>query len=129
MRMQEQVSVPPRSGERSPAHMLLIVTTESRSASATRLELRLDRAQLQEHGLSLVKVIDREVKVYLLRYGLVRPARGLIVIDPLETDAEPVPAGEPGEVTVGFVVEFEPGGLLIERGQCQWVGAVECYRR
>lgn len=45
-------------------------------------------------------------------------------MDPLEPDEEPVRAAESGKVGVGFTVEFEPGGPLVERRHRLGVGAV-----
>jgi hypothetical protein len=91
---------------------------------AARLELRLGCAQSQYQGLDLVQVVGREVEVELLWHALPWPARRLVAVGSLEADDEPVLAGEPGEVVARPRVEFEAGGLLIERCQCSRVGAV-----
>ncbi len=56
---------------------------------AARLEPRPGRAQLQQPGLGLVEVVNREVEVDPLRDALVRPARRPVVTDPLEPDERP----------------------------------------
>ena len=57
---------------------------------------------ISQQGLGLVEDVHLEVEVDLLRHGLGGPARRLIVVDPLEADDEPTPAGESGEVPVAF---------------------------
>jgi hypothetical protein len=42
--------------------------------ATARLEVWLGGAQLEEQGLGLVEVVDREVKVELLRHVLAGPA-------------------------------------------------------
>ena len=66
----------------------------------TRLVIRLARAQLQQPGLGLVQVLDREVEVELQGNSLVRPARSPVVVDPLKADEESVLTAETGEVGV-----------------------------
>ncbi|SOF03325.1 hypothetical protein SAMN05446589_10621 [Streptomyces sp. OV198] len=70
--------------------------SEDPPSVATRLVLRFGRAPLQQQGLRLVEVIDRDVEVALLGRGLVRPTRSLIVVDALKTDRKPVLAGDAG---------------------------------
>jgi hypothetical protein len=95
-----------------------------------RLELRLGCAQFQDQSFGLVEVVDREVEVELLRHhALGWPGRCLVVVGSLEADEEPVLAGEPGEIVARVRVELEAGGLMVERGQCPGVGAVERDRR
>lgn len=55
-----------------------------------RLEVWLGGAQREEQGLGLVEVVDREVKVELLRYVLAGPAGWLVAVSSLEADEEPV---------------------------------------
>jgi hypothetical protein len=57
------------------------------------------------------------------------PAGRLIAIDPLETDEKPVLAGKANEIVVGRGVHPEAGGLLVKRGQCSGIRAVERDRR
>ena len=64
---------------------------------AAGLEHRLGRTQLHQHGLGLVKIVNSEVEVELLRHALARPLRRPVAIDPLETDEQPAIVGEPGE--------------------------------
>lgn len=96
--------------------------------SSTRLIFWLGRAQLQQQSFRLIKVVDREVEVELLRYGSIGPTRSPMVIDPLEADEEPIVAADASEVTVGLGVNLKPGCLPIERGKRLRIRAVERYR-
>ncbi len=50
---------------------------------ATGLERGLGRAQFQQHGLGLVKIVDSEVGVELLRHDLAGPLRRAVQTHPL----------------------------------------------
>lgn len=73
---------------------------------SARLVLRFGRTQLQQQGLRLVEVLDREVEVALLRHGLPGSPRSPVAIDALEADDEAVRAGDAGEVGVGTGVKL-----------------------
>jgi hypothetical protein len=82
---------------------------------AARLEVWLGRAKFQDQGFGLVEVVDREVEVELLWRALAGPAGCLVAVDSLETDEEPVLAGEPGEVAAGLSFIFKViGGSVAE---------------
>ena len=94
-REQDQLASDQAEGMRMPSRI-----GEDPPPIFTRLVIRLARAQLQQPGLGLVQVLDREVEVELQGNSLVRPARSPVVVDPLKADEESVLTAETGEVGV-----------------------------
>ena len=81
-------------------------------------------SELQNFHLRGGEIINADIKVHLLRYSRIRPARRDEILRLLESDAGPIRGVPNRDPVVGLVQTLHAKQLLVERSESRRVGAV-----